>query len=218
VLPELRNSLLSTSQEREVSELHESFKCFHEATLKLQLDSTTLLDAHMIFSVLYDLLVVSWTDKVDDDVLQYCKDKLDTRYAQCADFEKGVVSVLDGNRNALSAVEKIAINGLKKIGDDGGSGRSGNSIEAIQAVPGEVKSLDERMQAKRRRINEDEIEYLNLEFIFPTSNLCERFFSTAGRCFTELRRSLSDSNLEAQLFLNFNREFWDIATLASLPE
>jgi hypothetical protein len=69
---------------------------FHEATLKLQLDSTTLLQAHMIFSVLYDLLAASWTDKVDDDVLQYCKDKLDTRYAHdCFASRQKVLSSKD---------------------------------------------------------------------------------------------------------------------------
>jgi hypothetical protein len=48
---------LSTYDEREIALLIEHFRCFHEATLKLQEDKTNLLDAHTIFSVLiYDVV------------------------------------------------------------------------------------------------------------------------------------------------------------------
>jgi hypothetical protein len=68
----------------------------------------------------------------------------------------------------------------------------------------------------RRRLNTTKC--MDLRFIYPTSNICERFFSAAGKCYSEIRRSLSESNLEAQLFLKFNSSFWGSSTQAEVHD
>ena len=53
-------------------------------------------------------------------------------------------------------------------------------------------------------------KYLDLRFIVPTSNLCERFFSVAGYALDDRRKRLLPSNLESQLFLNQNARLWGV--------
>ena len=50
-------------------------------------------------------------------------------------------------------------------------------------------------------------EYLDSQFLLPTSNLLERFFSTEY-AYSDLRQSLLPQNLEMQLFLKVNKNYW----------
>ena len=52
-------------------------------------------------------------------------------------------------------------------------------------------------------------EYESLKFLLPTSNILERFFSSATYSFSDLRQKLLPMNLEMQLFLKVNEKFWD---------
>ncbi len=57
---------------------------------------------------------------------------------------------------------------------------------------------------------------MNTIFVVPTSNVLERFFSIAKYTFDDLRRSLLPKNLEMQLFLYINREYWSEETVSLL--
>jgi len=50
--------------------------------------------------------------------------------------------------------------------------------------------------------------YINIDWIPPTSNLCERLFSRAKLVFSERRQRLLPKNLEIVLFLKLNRNLW----------
>ena len=52
--------------------------------------------------------------------------------------------------------------------------------------------------------------YIDVRFIRPTGNKCERQFSVAGFAFTKNRQRLLPINLEMQLFLNANQHLWDL--------
>ena len=62
---------------------------------------------------------------------------------------------------------------------------------------------------KKRKIEKAGSQYMNVKFILPTSNLVERFFSSATYSFGDLRQSLLPMNLEMQLFLKINQRFWN---------
>ena len=47
----------------------------------------------------------------------------------------------------------------------------------------------------------------------PTSNILERFFSSAGIASSDFRQRLNPTNLEEQLYLKTNKRFWDIRTV-----
>ena len=57
-------------------------------------------------------------------------------------------------------------------------------------------------------------EYINTRFLLPTSCVVERLFSLAKRVFSPHRRRLSTKTLEALLFLNQNRQLWNLSTVA----
>jgi hypothetical protein len=59
-------------------------------------------------------------------------------------------------------------------------------------------------------------KYMDLRFIVPTSNMCERLFSEAGYGHNYRRMRSLPSNFEAQLFLRTNKELWDIPDINSL--
>ena len=52
-----------------------------------------------------------------------------------------------------------------------------------------------------------------LTWVPPTSNLVERFFSQAKYFLSDYRKAISPQNLESQLFLHFNKEFWGPRTI-----
>eukprot|EP00644_Phytophthora_capsici_P002609 jgi/Phyca11/105571/e_gw1.11.550.1 len=52
--------------------------------------------------------------------------------------------------------------------------------------------------------------YLNVAFIPPTSNECERFFSAVKLVFTDLRKRLEPETLEALMSLSINGDLWDV--------
>ena len=53
---------------------------------------------------------------------------------------------------------------------------------------------------KKRKLERKSSEYMNAKIILPTSNLVERFFSTATYAYSDMRRNLLPYNLEMQLF------------------
>ena len=55
-------------------------------------------------------------------------------------------------------------------------------------------------------------KYADTRFILPTSNILERFFSSAGIASSDFRQRLNPTNLEEQLYLKTNKRFWDIRT------
>ena len=63
---------------------------------------------------------------------------------------------------------------------------------------------------KRRRLESAHSVYLDLRFLLPTSNCCERLFSIAGHALSPRRRGMLPGNFENLIYLNQNREFWGI--------
>ena len=54
---------------------------------------------------------------------------------------------------------------------------------------------------------------MRTEFITPTSNIPEIFFSKADYDYNDYRKSMLPANLEMQLFFHYNQKFWDINTV-----
>ena len=62
-----------------------------------------------------------------------------------------------------------------------------------------------RLQLSSQKVS----EYESLKFLLPTSNILDRFFSSATYSFSDLRQKLLPMNLEMQLFLKVNEKFYD---------
>ncbi len=51
---------------------------------------------------------------------------------------------------------------------------------------------------------------MDLRFLLPTSNACERLFSRAGYVLGDRRQSIHPANFEQQMFLFANSHLWGI--------
>ena len=56
----------------------------------------------------------------------------------------------------------------------------------------------------------------NFKWTKPTSNTIERLFRTVRAIYTDYRKSVSPVNLEAQIFLKANKDYWDEKTVATI--
>ncbi|KAG6957591.1 hypothetical protein JG688_00010895 [Phytophthora aleatoria] len=54
---------------------------------------------------------------------------------------------------------------------------------------------------------------MDVAFVPPTSNECERFFSSVKLVFNDLRQSMDPMTLEAVMCLGINRDLWDAFTV-----
>ena len=58
-------------------------------------------------------------------------------------------------------------------------------------------------------------KYINTRFLLPTSYVVERLFSLAKRVFSPHWGRLSTKTLDALLFLNQNRQLWNLSMLVA---
>lgn len=79
----------------------------------------------------------------------------------------------------------------------------------------ESLSLAER-GLKRRKLNGTEPKYMNLHFLHPTSNMCERLFSVAGYALSDRTKSIVPMNFERQISLHVNSHLWNVDSVNSL--
>jgi hypothetical protein len=74
--------------------------------------------------------------------------------------------------------------------EDGSNTDNAETISELHAVIRRIK---------KRKIVQQSEKYLDLRFIRPTSNICERQFSISGLAYTKNRQGLLPVNLEMQL-------------------
>lgn len=115
-------------------------------------------------------------------------------------FDSGIVKLLQHAEAELNADEVAALYQLKV------------TIDTSQKSDVPVEDDDFASVCLKKR-KKDKIsplqQYLKCTFLLPTSNILERFFSSAGYAFNDFRQNLKPMNLEMQLFLKVNRSFWD---------
>lgn len=66
-----------------------------------------------------------------------------------------------------------------------------------------------KMLAKRRRMNEKCIQYIDSKFILGSAAEVERLFSNVSNLISQNRNAMSPQFLEALLFFRFNEHMWD---------
>ncbi len=54
------------------------------------------------------------------------------------------------------------------------------------------------------------MKYMDLRFVVPTSNMCERVFSISEYALDDRRRGNIPANFELQIFLHANLHVWGI--------
>ena len=72
----------------------------------------------------------------------------------------------------------------------------------------------EQCQSKRRRLNVRLDDYIDCRFLVATSNTVERLFSLCKHVLTDTRKCMSPIMFESLIFLQVNRQYWDLQMVA----
>ena len=112
-------------------------------------------------------------------------------------FESGVVKILDNKIEQLNDEEKTACEVLKN---------DNNVLEISSDGDSDYASSVLKRKGARFSLSNS---YIKCDFLESTSNRAERFFSSAGFAYSEYHRNLSPVHLEEQMFLKFNKPFWN---------
>ena len=192
------------------------------------LENIAIAEIHATLSVLDFVTKALQNEKIDFAEVRFLFDTIISRHTEMKKylsvdariihshvFENAIVKIQDGRQEELSTDELSVVANLTKETD-------------IQETPDEPTSssgFNAGDILKKRKLEKEttiKSEYKNTTFLLPTSNILERFFSTAKCAHGDLRQSLVPSNLEIQLFLCINNKFWDDKLVsricASVPE
>jgi hypothetical protein len=142
------------------------------------------------------------------EIEQYCSEN--SGIIEDKSFESAVVKIQKAQLHreplSLTRAEMNDVKHLMKPEDivieTASSGEQGEESELCAAL----------RRIKKRRVAPTFAEaskYLDLRFIRPITNICERMFSVSGFAFTKNRQGLLPVNLEMQLFLKANAHIWD---------
>jgi hypothetical protein len=113
------------------------------------------------------------------------------------DFETAIVKVINKNEAQLTPGEKAAIECFKITGP-----AQDNPVATAGLT------LTERIANRKKVRVVLASSYINLEWIPPTSDVVERFFSKAKLTLTDLRKGMNPSTLESVLFLKVHMQLW----------
>ena len=167
---------------------------FENITKQLQDPTTTLSDVRAIFNAaIEEYESLSFYLKADADIIK------------SPHFESAIVKVLDDSVDQLTAEEKNDIMCFRQ--NAGGNVANASNDDELTLVQKALKN-------KRRKVVHG--EYLNLNFVPPTSNVVERLFSNARLVLTDYRKSMTPYTFECVMFLKINRNFWDLDLVAKI--
>jgi hypothetical protein len=131
-------------------------------------------------------------------------------------LETAILKIQSNKEDTLTDLEKGAVEPLllrptlmSQDADNIGGGSAAGEHNDAQLSFAERALKRQRVQDKT-----EGSKYVNTRFLLPTSCVVERLFSQAKRVFSPHRRRLNTKTLEALLFLNQNRELWNLSTVA----
>jgi len=188
----------SARENNELLELDIVFGKLNSVTKALQRESINLADVRTLFDEVI---------KIHPIMIKYLANNAKIVHSQ--NFENGVVKIIDGKEEDLSAAE---INCLKKL-------KTQSQSNVTVSDEGRDSCIDDFAASllKKRKVEKLNVKtYQDCRFLLPTSNIVERFFSEAGFAFSDLRQSILPLNLEMQLFLKVNKSLWSKEVLMSV--
>lgn len=196
----LDDMLLHTREEKELDALVEQLSDLDSVTKTLQKDSTTVADVQALFEA-----VIEKFPEMEDRL------KPNASIVLHPVFEGAVAKVLRGELT-LSPAEESALKALELPSPTDVT----SDVELVSGSEQPEMSLAQRALKKQRTDADKRSKYMDLRFLLPTSNMCERLFSIAGHCLTDKRQRVLPANFESQIFLYVNRNYWGIKEVAQV--
>ena len=195
------DDLLPTAREdREIEALLERLADLDSVTKALQQENLTMWDVRQLF----DTVIVEYPESAT-------RISADSDIVHNKTFERAIVKIQKGSVGELITEEMKSVEVLQIV-------RSNSAPQS--KYPAKIESLAERA-LKRQKLddtagNQSDAKYMDLRFIVPTSNICERLFSKAGYGLDSRRQNTLPSNFELQMFLHANNDLWGIKEVNDL--
>lgn len=191
--------------------LLDTMKKLESVTKKLQDPKITMSDVRMLFDFVIEKFpemsyyLSSNAEIIQNPVLERAIVKIQDNQpltaeeiacAQCFELSSTTSTVEAGTDEESESFAELALKKrrvtptsvLSYHGTRASDGRRGRRRECVQVQP----------------------QYQPLDYIPPTSNICERFFSLAKLVYSDLRKAMKRTTLEMLLFLRLNRHLWDL--------
>ena len=157
---------------------------FEKITLQLQKPATTLSDVRAIFDVAIEQY---------PSLNFYLK--ANAQIVHSPAFESGIVKVLDGEVEQLTEAERDSIKCFSQ------------GTDAMPAMDENLSLVQKALKYKKRKVIHD--EYLNLNFVPPTSNDVDSLFSNASLVLSDFRKSMTTYTFACVRVLILYREYWE---------
>lgn len=194
-LLDIPDIFLSSREDAEVNSVLVTLSDLDSITKELQKESTTMCEARTLFDG-----VLSEFPEMENR-LSATSNIIENKV-----FEAAIIKIQDGRQADLTAREAQTVSHLQQ-----------QESEAPQVGSSTTMSFAEKiLKSQRNEASIDVSTYMDLRFIVCTSNLCERFFSTAGYTLNDRRMRISPAHFEAQLFLHVNGHMWGLAEVDKL--
>ena len=189
--PKLVDCLLTPRDHNDLQTLEDNLKKLSSVTTALQREKLDLWDVRVLFDEILALYP-------HDEFQKYLS--ASAAIVQKPHFENGVVKILQHAETELTPNEVASLQKLRV------AIQTDVSQSQIPVENDDFASIC----LKKRKTNKVSIqEYSDCRFLLPTSNILERFFNSAGESFNDYWQHLLPRNLEMQLFLKVNRDFWN---------
>lgn len=149
-----------------------------------QNDSTTMSDIRAFFDAVLESYPI-------------CEERLSPSSPIVLDkvFESAVVQIQRGRSAELSPSQVRSVKHLQKTPNTLGN------------IEDESIYFAERVLKKQKlQSHASTSEYMDLRFLIPTYNICERFFRKSGFTLNDRRRAILLVDAEAQMFLHLNMD------------
>jgi hypothetical protein len=126
-------------------------------------------------------------------------------------FERGVVKILKGQVHTMTTGEQQACQCLLRSEFEYLYPAEEEAALNLE-VPNSPRKFAARREAKKVRVDCSG-EYADCSFLQPTTCTIERLFSLCSHFFLPKRKRMAPRLLEAIVFLNVNRDWWNINTV-----
>jgi hypothetical protein len=192
----------SAAQNKNIRERKQALADFKSVTIALQRHDMSIKESDVLFRSIID----AYKDFNFEGYLG-----TDSDIGHYKQSETAILKIQSNKEDTLTDLEKGAVKQLLRpsllLEDDTIAEGSSDHDAGL--------SFAERA-LKRQRVQDktEGSKYINTRFLLPTSCVVERLFSLAKRAFSPHRRRLSTKTLEALLFLNQNRQLWNLSTVA----
>lgn len=189
--PDLVEFIPTPLEESKINGLLLVLEKLHSITIVLQRNDLQLCEAQAL---------LSGTIKLIPSELKYLA--ADANILHSPKFQSAVVKIQKQDNASLTPEEENLLADLRL-----------DRVDLTEEVADNNEDFaTELLQAEKRpRIAN---EYMNLDWIPPTSNVFERLFSLARLTLSDYRQATLPENVETALFLKINAKFWDIQTVA----